>query len=207
MAMFNKDMSFYTLLEQQADAVCAVAEAFLPLGQSFADAEACILRMERIEHEADQLTHQLLNKVDSTFVTPLDKEDLHALSSALDDVIDSIEGAGSRVLLYAIPEPHPDLASMLAVLARAAQATRRAVGGLKNLKRREQFHDDLIAVHHLEHEADALFRKAVGELFHAPDPDPLYVMKWKEMFDRLEEAVNACENVADVLESIGIKYA
>jgi predicted phosphate transport protein (TIGR00153 family) len=200
-------MTFFTLLEGQADAACKAAEEFYTLGRSFADAEACIQRLDQIEHDADQLTHQFMNKVDSTFVTPLDKEDLHALSTVLDNVTDDIEGAASRILLYHISEPHPDLEVMLGVLVRATQAMRRAVGGLRDMRRRDQLQADLVAVHDLEHEVDALFRKAVSGLFSGPDPDPLYVMKWKEMFDRIEQAVNACENVADVLESIVIKYA
>jgi uncharacterized protein len=207
MSLFGKDTIFFTLLEGQAEAACQAAEEFYRLGQSFSEAEAVVSRLDSIEHEADQLTHQLLNKVDSTFVTPFDKEDMHALSSALDDVVDDIEGAASRILLYRISQPHPDLEAALGVLVRATQAVRKVVGKLRDLRQRQAFQSDLVAIHDLEHEADVLFRKAVGGLFADPDPDPLYVMKWKEMFDRIEQTVNACENVADVLESVVIKYA
>jgi uncharacterized protein len=206
-SLFGKDTAFFTLLEGQAQAACEAAEAFYSLGTDFTSAEAVVERIERIEHEADQLTHQLLNKVDSTFVTPFDKEDMHALASILDDVTDAIEGAAFRIVLYRIAEPHPDLEPALKVLVRATEAVHQAVSKLKDLRQRQALQNNLITVHDLEHEADAIFRHAVGGLFSAENPDPLYVMKWKEMFDRIEQAVNACENVADVMESVVIKYA
>jgi uncharacterized protein len=206
-SLFGKDTTFFLLLEGQAQSACQAAEEFARLGTSFQEVESVVSRIEQIEHEADQLTHQLLNKVDGTFVTPFDKEDMHALSSVLDDVTDAIEGAAMRILLYRIAEPHPDLAAALKVLVRATQAVGQAVGKLKDMRQRQALQADLVTIHDMEHEADAVFRKAVGGLFAVATPDPLYVMKWKELFDRIEQAVNACENVADVVESVVIKYA
>ncbi len=203
----TNDGAFYTILEGQANAACRAAEAFLSVSNSFTGIKECALLVEQIEQEADDLTHQLINKVDATFVTPLDKEDLHRLASILDDVVDTIETTVSRLIIYDIREPHPALDAMLKVLVEVTHATQQAVSGLRNMRDREAFQASFLRIHDIERKGDMLFREALTNLFRLPNPDPLYVMKWKEIYDRIERAIDNCENVADALESIMIKYA
>lgn len=203
----GSNLGFYAILEAQADAACRAAETFMTIAKDFTNLDECALLSEQIEHEADGLTHQLLNKIDTTFITPLDKEDLHKLASVLDDVVDTIETTVSRLVIYDIREPQEDLEAMLEVLVNITRATRRAVGGLRNMRDRKTLQASLDSIHDAEHIGDQLFRQSLKRLFRLSDPDPLFVMKWKEIYDRIERAIDTCENVADAIESISIKYA
>lgn len=203
----GKDLTFYTLLEQQAEAAHRAALAFAELCRDFQNLAARARALKDIEHEADALTHQLANKTDSTFVTPLDKEDLQALSSRLDDITDAIEAASGRIALFQLPAPRPDLAPLVAELVEITRRTHEAVSGLRDMRGRSDLHDTLIAIHALENKSDDLFRQALADLFNAPDADPLQVLKWKEVYDRIEMAVDRCEDVASIVESVVVKYA
>jgi len=203
----GKNTAFHTLLEAQADAACRAAEEFAHLAGDFGDIEECARRIKEIEHEADELTHELANKIDATFVTPLDKEDLSALASRLDDVTDAIEEASDRILLYRLNTARPDLVPMAACLIEATAATRAAVGSLRALKGRDALRPILVRVHNAENQGDTLYRRALADLFNADGADPILVMKWKEVYDRIELAYDSCEDVSNVVESVAIKYA
>jgi predicted phosphate transport protein (TIGR00153 family) len=206
-SLFGKDLSFYTLLEQQAEAAHRAAKAFHALTKDFSRCAEYVKQIEDIEHEADDITHQLANKVDRTFVTPLDKEDLHALSSGLDDITDMIEATTARISLYRLESLRPDLEPLVFKLVQVTQATHEAVKGLRDLRNRTALHNAFIHIHELENESDQSFRNALGTLFNSPNPDPLMVMKWKEVYDRVETAVDKCEDVANIVESVVVKYA
>ena len=209
MSLFGKgsDTAFYAIFEAQADAASRAAVAFQSVSRSFTGLKECALAVERIEQEADELTHQLINRIDATFITPLDKEDMQRLASVLDDVVDTIETTVSRLVIYDVCEPHPALAELVDVLVEVTAATRVAVGGLSHMRDRTALQASLLSIHDIEQKGDTLFRAALTDLFRQPNPDPLFVIKWKEIFDRIERAIDTCENVADALESILIKYA
>jgi predicted phosphate transport protein (TIGR00153 family) len=204
---FGKDMAFYSLLEQQADAAVATAKEFHTLAGDMTRCDEHVARIEQIERDADNLTHELMNKIDATFVTPLDKEDLRALSSGLDDITDAIEAGTQRIAIYRLTEARDDLAPLLARLVDITVATREIVGQLRDMQNRGAMSPRLIRVHDIENESDKLYRKALTDLFNAPNPDPLNVIKWKEIYDRVEIAVDKCESVADIVESVVVKYA
>lgn len=204
---FGKDLSFYILLEAQADAAVRAAKEFLALTRDFSNNPSYIERIEAIEHEADELTHQLANKVDATFVTPLDKEDLRALSSGLDDITDSIEAGTQKLVIYRLTVARPDLEPLVSLLVQITQATLELVKTLRNMQSREALQPLLIRVHDIENEGDQHFRKALTDLFNTPDPDPIMVIKWKEIYESVEVAVDSCEDVANIVESVVVKYA
>lgn len=207
MALFSQDPIFYDLLEAQADAAHRAAQSFAALASDFSQADTYAQALKKIEAEADTLTHDLVNKADAKFVTPLDKEDMHHLSGSLDSITDHLEAAGARVALYRLTEARPDLPPMADILVRTTEATRNAVGILRHLKDHKTVEQVFVAVHALENESDQAYRAALGLLFNEPNADPLHVMKWKELYDRVELTVNECENVADILESLVVKYA
>jgi predicted phosphate transport protein (TIGR00153 family) len=194
-------------MEQQAEAAHRAAKEFHALTQDFEHMDGYIKRIEDIEHEADDLTHQLANKTDRTFVTPLDKEDLHDLSAGLDDITDFIEAATGRLALYQLTTPRPDLEPLVAILVEITRVTADAIAQLRHGRARDAMHGVFVRIHELENESDEHFRKALADLFNAPNPDPLMVMKWKEIYDRVEIAVDKCEDVANVIESVVVKYA
>ncbi len=207
MPLFGRDLTFYNLLEAQAESAHQAALEFHALTQNFERMDEYVKKIEDIEHEADELTHQLSNKTDRTFVTPLDKEDLHDLSSGLDDITDFIEAATGRLALYRLTTPRPDLEPLVSILVEITKVTSHAVAQLRHGRPRDAMHSVFVRIHELENESDNLFRKALADLFNAPDPDPLMVMKWKEIYDRVEIAVDKCEDVANVIESVVVKYA
>lgn len=203
----NRDTTFYDLLEAQAETAHQAAIVFLKLAGDFAHRDEHVHEIDRLESEGDTLTHQLANKADSTFVTPLDKEDLHSLSNALDEITDMIDSCTARLEMYQIVEARPDLASLAELLVEITAVTREAVNFLRTLKAREKIHDVLVHIHALENQADRRFREALSALVNAPGADPIQVLKWKEIYDRIERAVDQCERVANLVESVVIKYA
>jgi predicted phosphate transport protein (TIGR00153 family) len=200
--------AFYDLLEAQAEAACCASEAFERLASDFAHAAKLAHRIEEIENEADHITHELANKVDSTFVTPLDKEDLNALSSQLDDVTDAIETASGYIALYQLTEARPDLPALAGCLVEATGAMQGAVSALRNLKGgREALHGVLVRVHDAENRGDRLYRHALADLLNSPGAAPILVIKWKAVYDSIEAALDSCEDVSNIVESVAVKYA
>jgi predicted phosphate transport protein (TIGR00153 family) len=207
LALFNKDTTFYDLLEAQADTAHKAAQSFLKLTTDWDHLADYVEELDGIESEGDHLCHRLTNHIDSTFVTPLDKEDLHALVGGLDDITDFIDAATARLGIYQIKAPRQDLHALIRLLVNITAATRKAVGHLRNLKERAKLQETLIRIHELENQADLGFRNALGDLFNAPDAEPINVIKWKEIYDRIERAMDGCEDVANMVESVVVKYA
>jgi predicted phosphate transport protein (TIGR00153 family) len=205
--LFSKDTTFFEILESQADTACRTAQALQTLVKDFSNRAEHARRIDALESEGDTLAHRMANKVDSTFVTPLDKEDLQHFSNKLDDIIDFIDACSARMILYEIREPRPDMEGLVQLLVDTTVATREAVSGLRTLKARDKIHDNLVRIHELENQGDRAFRSALSSLFNAPDANPIEVLKWKEVYDRIELAIDQCEDVANLVESAVIKYA
>ncbi len=206
MGLFSKDTTFYDILDSQADTAVRTAQALQTLVLDYSNRADHARSIDTLESEGDTLAHQLANKVDSTFITPLDKEDLHLLSDKLDDITDFIDSCSARILLYEIPAPREDLAPLVDLLVETTLVTREAVSCLRRLKARGKVHELTVRIHELENQGDRRFRNALSDLFNAPDADPITVMKWKEVYDRIEIAVDQCEDVANLVESAATKY-
>jgi len=203
----SKNHIFNELLEKQANCAVQCAKEFAKLANDFGNLAKYAARIKEIESEADHVTHELANKVDATFVTPLDKEDLRALSSVLDDVTDYIEACTGRMSLYELSQARPDLISLVTMLVNITEAMLEAVEALRIMPPREKMQSLFIRIHQIENEHDAAFRKALAVLLNAPDADPINVIKWKEVYDRIEASVDKCEDVAHIIESVVVKYA
>lgn len=209
MLKLGHDVEFFRLLEAQAEVAQRAAKAFLAFCQNFTHLEGQAETLKVLEHEGDELTRTLQAKILSTFMTPLDKEDLRSLSNALDDVTDSIEAAASRASLYRL-ESHPrrDLAPMAEILVKMCDLNAAAVSELrKNIHGSDTFAARIDEIHRLENEGDTLHRRALVSLFDDEAADALVVMKWKEVYDITEDAFDVAEHVAKVLGDVLIKYA
>ena len=161
--------------------------------------------IKRLEHECDQLTHEVVTRLDRTFITPLDREDTHALASGLDDVIDFIDGLARRSQIFRIDKV-PEGAILLAnVIRRASEQLLIAVKGLGSTKDGVVL-PACIAVKRLEEEGDSLYHDWLGKAFEG-NPDPVTLIKWKELYDNLERTLDQAEDTANVLESISIKHS
>ena len=207
MAFFGQDPVFYDLLEAQAEAAHKTAMAFHSLTEDFGQAEQVAETVKRLENDADNLTHELVNKADAKFITPLDKGDMHGLSQALDNITDTLESAVARIWLYQVKTLRPDLPALTERLVSITQATREGVAFLRHMKDHEALAPLLVRIHGLENENDQLYRHALGALLNEPGADPIMVIKWKEIYDRIEIVADECEKVADILESLVVKYA
>ncbi len=207
MALFDQGGEFFDLLERQADAARKAAGEFARLGTSFEQVRDVAAKLDQIESDADKLTHDVTARADARFITPFDKEDLHRLTVMLDDLVDLIEAAGARIVIYHIDKPRPDFEAFSKLLVQAMEAVYKSVCELRRLKKHTDLQNELIAVHSIEGSGDKLYREALDRLFGAPNPDALYVMKWKEIYDRLEMCMDRSEDVADTLETMAVKYA
>ena len=156
-----------------------------------------------VEHEGDTITHDIVHKLNQTFITPIDREDIYALASAMDDVLDLIESVSDRMVMYKINKT-TDTARGLAVIIH--QSADQIVKGVSLLKKLGDVRPICIEINRLENEADRLSRDAVADLFEN-DRDPISILKWKEIYEHLEEATDRCEDVANILENIVLKHS
>jgi predicted phosphate transport protein (TIGR00153 family) len=161
------------------------------------------LQIGRIEHDGDDITHEIARRLNTVFVTPMDHEDIHRLASALDDVLDRIEAASDLMVLHRIEAPLPEMKAQAEVLLRAATATRQAVDKLPKYK---ELGDYWPEIDRLEREGDRIYRRAIADLFSG-DHKAMDVLKWKAIIDEGEAAVDQLEDVSDVLEAIALKHS
>ena len=161
-------------------------------------------QIKRLEHEADDLTHEVVTRLDRTFITPLDREDIHELAGRLDDVIDLIDGNARRAQIFKVGVAPIGITLMTEVIERINEQLLIAVRALGGDRPSEVF-EACIVVKHMEEEGDSLYHEHMGKLFDGA-PDPLDVIKWKEIYDNLEKTLDYAEDVANVLESISIKH-
>ena len=166
---------------------------------------AIVDQIKRLEHQADQVTHDVVTRLDRVFITPLDREDIHLLASRLDDVIDLIDGTARRIQMFRAGKAPEGAVFMAEVIGRAVAQLQVAVRSLEKNKDGTVL-EACAQVKRLEEEGDSLYHEWLGRLFEG-DPDPLNVIKWKEIYDNLEETLDDIEDAANVLESISIKHA
>jgi predicted phosphate transport protein (TIGR00153 family) len=162
-------------------------------------------QLERFEHDGDQITHELFTRLNKTFITPLDREDIHRLATALDDVLDLIEAATERFILYRVTAITPQAQQIAKVIHQQVQAIHAAMPKLRHL-RHEHILEHCIEINRLENVGDRLLRDAIAALFNG-GTDPITLIKWRELYDFLESATDKCEDVANVLEGIVLKNA
>jgi predicted phosphate transport protein (TIGR00153 family) len=203
------ERGFYPLFTRAAENIVVAADELAKLVASDpADRAQVAIRVKDCENAGDELTHEIMVKVNKTFVTPFDREDIHRLASALDDVLDAMEEAADRIVLYRLEVLPPGIAEQIEVLRRAATVTAEA---MPRLEKMAELQDYWIQVNSLEEEADAVYRSLLGDLLAPPDSDPpadvLTVLKMKEIVETLEEAADAFETVANTVESIAVKEA
>jgi uncharacterized protein len=166
------------------------------------DFEAFSKRIKDAEHGCDELTHTVTTKLNKSFITPFDREDIFTLSVALDDVCDYIDAGARAIIMYDIQEVSEHTKSLAKVIQGQAMEIHSAVGLLSSPNGMEQH---IVEIHRLENEADDIYFRAIGELFHQTT-DPITVIKWKELYEIMENATDRCESVANIIESIILKH-
>jgi len=160
-------------------------------------------RLEDCEHEGDKITHQIIRKLNRTFITPIDREDIHSMTVALDDVMDLIEAVAARMSLYKIKHPTEEARKLAQLILKSAEEIVKAVS---NLERMDDVMEHCIEINRLENMADDVCREAIANLFEKGN-DPIEVIKWKEIYETLETTTDRCEDVANIVESVALKNA
>jgi uncharacterized protein Yka (UPF0111/DUF47 family) len=205
--MFNlmpRDTVFYDLFEGMSRHAVKSAEHLRQLAKSYPDMDGAIRKIRDEEHAADDLAHQALDRLDRTFITPFDREDIHALIGALDDIIDDVDALAKRFPLFHVKAMDPAFERQAEVLVRATVALSDAVHRLRKSRKLSELSDKLIEIHARESEGDDNHHAAMSRLFSG-DVAPLEVLKWKELFDLVEESIDGCEDAGNILERIILK--
>jgi predicted phosphate transport protein (TIGR00153 family) len=193
---------FFDLYNRAAENVVAIAQALVDLLDHFPEnADVRTRDIKDLEHEGDRLTHEVIDLLNRTFVTPFDRDDMYRLASALDDVCDHIDESTGKIVGYGVREVREQAREQARVIHRAALRLSEAIARLEGFKDSQR---QLIELRELEDEGDRLEREAISELFSG-GVDPISLVRWKDIHEQLEEAVDACENAADVLEAILVK--
>ncbi|HKQ59337.1 MAG TPA: DUF47 family protein [Candidatus Eisenbacteria bacterium] len=200
-SLFPKQEDFFTLYRQQAALVRKGCDQLHEMMEKFDNLEARAKQLKDVEHEADIVTHELFERLNRTFITPLEREDIHDLASGLDDVLDAAEAIGSRLVLFGIKRPTTEAIRLTGILAQCSVQIEQAVGSLKDIKNLMPF---TIEINRLENEADTISRQVVADLFSGHH-DVLDVLRWKELYGRLENAADKCEDVANTIDAIVLK--
>jgi predicted phosphate transport protein (TIGR00153 family) len=205
--MFNllpRDTVFFDLFEGMARHAVNSATYLAQLGSSFPNIESAIQKIRGEEHAADQLAHQALDRLDRTFITPFDREDIHALIGGLDDIIDDVDALAKRFPLFHVKSMDPAFVKQTEVLVKATTVLSEAVFKLRKSRKLSELSPNLIEIHHQESIGDDNHHAAMSRLF-AGDVAPLDVMRWKEILDLVENAIDACEDAGNTLERIILK--
>ncbi len=201
--LLPKDVKFFEMFEQMSSNLVLGASEITELLREFKDTAAHVKRIKEIEHAGDEITHAVFVKLNSTFITPFDREDIHTLASSLDDVLDFINAAADRIMLYKITAAPAAAYEIAKIIVQQAEALGRAV---KNLEKLKDVLPHCVEVNRLENEADRVSREAIGKLFDT-EKDPIALIKIKELLEVLETATDKAEDAANVLETVVLKSA
>ena len=200
-ALFPKEEDFFALFTRQGAVVRESCEQLHEMVMRFDDLEERARRLKDVEHKGDLITHEIFERLNRTFITPIEREDIHDLASGLDDVVDSVEAIASRFVLFKIQHTTSEAGELTHILVNCGVQIEQALLHLKDFKNLMGF---TIELNRLENEADQVSRGVVAELFSGKH-EVLDILRWKEIYGRLENAADQCEDVANIIESIVIK--
>jgi uncharacterized protein len=204
--LLPKETSFFDFFEQHSALTVDGCREFLSLVASGANIDAKARRIKEIEHETDVITHRCVEALHKTFITPIERDDIYRLITKMDDVMDFVEAASERIALYELVQMTAEVKDLADVLARAAAEVAEACKLLRNLKDPTLIIKKCIDINRLENEGDAILRRAVARLFKE-EKDAILVIKWKEVYENLENATDRCEDVANIIEGVVLENA
>ena len=206
MRMIPKEEKFFDLFYELAIKIEEGGELFLDMVEHYEYSEQKIAKLKELEQEADVITHRTYEKMHKTFLTPIDREDIYALVNKMDSILDMIEASAARMSLYKVKVPAKEIIDQAKILNKAIKKVKYIVHAMKNMKNAKMILDACVEINTLENEGDIVMRMTMTRLFEQ-EKDPIELIKWKEIFERIEEAIDVCEDVANVVEGIVLKYA
>ncbi|HXN06692.1 MAG TPA: DUF47 family protein [Nitrospiria bacterium] len=202
--MFNlipKEEKFFDLFLEASKNINRGGAAIRKLMENGSDIEKCAREVKEIEHQGDTLTHEIVKKLNTTFITPIDREDIYALAGALDDVLDLTDAAAKKMVIFKIREATPEARGLAEIIG---QCTEEIVRTVSLLGKKEIPSSHFIEINRLENEGDKVFHEALEKLFDG-EKDPIRIIKWKEIYENLEAAIDRCEDVSNIIETISLK--
>jgi len=205
-SILPKEDVFFDLFEKASANAHQCTLALSEFLERFDDLEGRMRRIKELEHVGDELTHEVIDRLNQTFITPLDREDIHELACRIDDILDRVDTAVDRICLFKIPSASEESKLLARCLVRQTELVCEMMPALRKMSAPETIRAKVREVHRLESEADAIERQALVRLFEN-NPDPIHVIKWKNIIEVLESATDKCEDVANVIEGIVLKNA
>jgi len=201
-----RDTKFYDLFEQDTRNLVVSAEKLVDLFDNYEDVEAKAKQLKDLEHRGDAITHEIIQRLHRTFVTPIDREDIALLANTLDDVMDFIEAAGRTAFLYRIAQPTERARELASIVAKVAYKLDQVMPSLRHRNQFQWILEQCVEINSLENEADDVHHAALAELFQ-DCTDACEIIKWRELYQHMEDATDRGEDVANVLEGIVLKHA
>ncbi len=204
--LFPTDTNFYKIFDQQAELIQEMCRLFADFLKNHVDVERKVEALTQIEHKGDDLFHDLSHRLNASFVTPIDREDIHAMGSAMDDVLDLIQGSATRLQMFDCGEVKPCLVEMAEIMVECSEILRQGIARLPKFQDLRDLRKPLKA---LESKGDRINRQAVADLFRTCETvkDVVDLIKWKEIIENAEDAIDKFEDVFDVLENVVVKHA
>ena len=201
-----RDTKFYDLFEESAANLVTAAEKLVDLFNNYEDVEAKAKQLKALEHQGDTITHEIIQRVNRTFVTPIDREDIALLAHTLDSVMDFIEAAGRTAFLYRIAQPTERARQLASIVAKMTYALNEVLPCLRHRNQFKRILEQCVEINSLENEADDVHHAAMAELFDS-SKDASEIIKWRELYQHMEDATDQGEDVANILEGIVLKHA
>ncbi|WP_298269770.1 DUF47 family protein [Geobacter sp.] len=202
--LIPKEEKFFTMFKEMSANITEGARLLKDMLDNFDDPQASQRRIKEVEHKGDAITHDIIQKLNKSFITPFDREDIYSLASALDDMIDLIDASAIRFIMYNVEKPTSEAKELAFIILQSCQAVEKAVAHLGG--KFEHIAEHCVEVNALENEADRVCREAISRLFDE-EKDPIQLIKWKEIYETLERATDKCEDAANILESVVVKNA
>ena len=204
--LLPRETSFFDFFERHAAMTVEGAEEFLSMATTGANVLAKAKRIKEIEHECDTITHHTVEALHKTFITPIERDDIFRLISKMDDIMDYVEAAAERIALYKLTQMTADVRDLADVLLRATKELEQAIKLLRSMENAGAITKRCIDINRLENEADSILRTAVARLFDEEE-DTKTIIKWKEVYENLENATDRCEDVANIIEGVVLEHA
>src|SRR5437870_5598048 len=201
--LIPKEEAFFELFRKAAHNMIEGSRMLKNMMEDFRNPVEQARRIKDVEHIGDTITHEIARKLNQTFITPIDREDIHGLASALDDILDLVEAVADRFVVFKITKPSEPAVKLSNVLHQASVAVGKGIDRLG--KPHADINEYCVLVNSLENESDRITRDAISTLFEV-EKDPIAVIKWKEIYENFEEGTDRCEDVANILERIALKH-
>ena len=206
MRLIPKEEIFFDLFEELANKIDEGVELFLDLVECYEYPDPKIGKFKELEHEADVIAHTIYDKLHKTFLTPIDREDIRNLTNKMDSILDMVEASATRMSLYKVKILAREIIDQARILNKAIKKIKYIVHAMRNMKNAKTIKDNCVDIHTLENEGDIVLRMTMTRLFEY-EKDPIELIKWKEIFERIEESIDICEDVSNIVEGIVLKHA